>query len=142
MQLSPEEVELVSYGDSDGGIWTAFHLADEYQTGKAVSSQDRRQFDITHHDIDTVIKGTRITATDTVSLTTLIGDSRVLPFDLFRTLRVTHVQDEKGADLNFVQEGKDEDADLAVILPERVPKGSEIKLTIQYDGEGAIRDSG
>ncbi len=141
-EVSPEEVALVSYGDSDGGIWTAFHLANEYKTGLAVSSQDRRQFDITHHDIDAVIKGTRITATDTLTLKTLVPDSRVLPFDLFRTLRVTHVQDEKGTDLNFVQESKDEDADFAVILPEKVQPGTQLKLIVQYDGEGAIRDSG
>src|SRR5205823_2046532 len=26
--VSPEEVALFSYGESDGGIWTAFHFAD------------------------------------------------------------------------------------------------------------------
>jgi hypothetical protein len=141
-EVSPEEVALFSYGETDGGIWTAFHLAPEYQNGLAVSSQERRQFDITHHTIDAAIKGTRITATDTVALKTLVPDARVLPFNLFRTLRVSHVQDEKGIELNFVQESKDEDSDFAVILPDRVPSGSELKLTIQYDGEGALRDSG
>ena len=31
--VSPEEVALLSYGDTDGGIWNAFHLEDEYRRG-------------------------------------------------------------------------------------------------------------
>lgn len=37
--VSPEEVALVSYGEGDGGIWTAFHLADEYANSTASSSE-------------------------------------------------------------------------------------------------------
>jgi hypothetical protein len=140
--VSPEEVALFSYGETDGGIWTAFHLSDEYQTGQAKSSQDRRQFDLTHHSIDGVIKGTHITATDSIRLRTLASGARVLPFNLFNTLRVTRVLDETGGELNFVQEAKDEDADFAVILPQRAQPGTEVKLVIQYDGDGALQDSG
>jgi hypothetical protein len=141
-EVSPEQVLLLSYGETDGGFWTAFHLADEYRKGTATSAADRRMFDITHHDIEGAIRGTRITATDTVTLRPLVAGARVLPFDLYRTLRVVRVQDETGRDLNFVQEAKDEDADFAVILPHAPEVGKSIKLIVQYDGEGALRDSG
>jgi hypothetical protein len=140
--VSPEEVALISYGDSDGGTWTAFHLADEYQKGTATSSQDNRIFDITHHDIEGAIKGTRIIASDQLSFRPLVTGARVLPFDLFAGLRVKGVQDEQGRDLYFMQENKDEDADFAVIYPEALEKGKEYKLRVQYEGDSALADTG
>jgi hypothetical protein len=142
-EVSPEEVMLLSYGDTDGGIWTAFHLADEYKTGKAVSWQDARQFDITHHEIDcNIAKTARLDATDRVTLKALQPNIRVLPFNLYRTLRVSGVQDEKGNNLSFVQEDKNEDADLGVILPQPLEVGQTITLTFQYGGSDALRDTG
>jgi Carboxypeptidase regulatory-like domain/Peptidase family M1 domain len=140
--VSPEEVALLSYGDTDGGVWTSFHLAEEYPKGLANSSQDTRVFDITHHEIDGAIRGTKISASDRVTFRALVGGERVLPFDLFRTLRVKGVQDEAGHELNFIQESKDEDANFAVIFPQGLEEGKDYKVTVQYEGEGALRDSG
>ena len=42
--------------------------------------------------------------------------ARVLPFRLFRHLRVSRVQGRSGSDLGFLQEGKDADADFGVII--------------------------
>ena len=44
-EVSPEQVELANYSDSNRGIWTAFHLAEEYKKGTAKSSTDRRLFE-------------------------------------------------------------------------------------------------
>jgi hypothetical protein len=140
-QVSPEEVALFSYGENDGGIWTAFHLADEYRKGAASSSEDHHLFDITHHEIDGVIKGTQLTVTDRVTLRPLVA-GRVLNFDLYRTLRVSRVQDSQGRDLSFIQESKDEDADLGIIMSEPMDVGKDITLAIQYSGSDALRDSG
>lgn len=140
--VSPEEVMLLGYGDSDAGTWTAFHLADEYQKGTATSSQDNRLFDITHHDIEGAIKATKIIASDQVTFHPLVAGARVLPFDLFAGLRVKGVQDEQGRELYFMQENKDEDADFAVIYPEALEKGKEYKLRVQYEGDGALADTG
>jgi Carboxypeptidase regulatory-like domain/Peptidase family M1 domain len=140
--VSPEEVALFSYGESDGGIWAAFHLADEYQKGTATSSQDARIFDIRHHDIEGAIKGTRIIAADMVTFRPMAAGNRVLPFSLFPGLRVKSVQDEQGRDLYFMQENKDEDADFAVIYPEPLEKGKDYKLRVQYEGDGALADTG
>ncbi len=140
-QVSPEEVALFSYGDSDGGIWTAFHLTSEYANGTASSSEDHRLFDITHHEIDGAIHGAQITANDRITFRSLVA-GRVLPFSLYRTLRVSRVLDAQGNDLSFIQESKDEDADFAVIMPQSLEPGKDYSLTVQYSGNDALRDSG
>lgn len=141
-EVAPEKIAVISYGDTDGGIWTAFYLADEYRTGIANSNQDNRLVDITHHEIDGAIRGTQIGASDVISLRALVPGTRVLPFSLFQSLQVSRVQDEAGRDLAFIQESKDEDADFAVILPQALETGKTYKLTVQYKGGDALRDSG
>ena len=140
--VSPEEVLLSSYGDTDGGDWTAFHRMEEIEQGKGSSDEDHRIYDITHHDIDTVIRGAKLTCTDTLSVRGLDAGARVLPFRLFSSLRVSHVKDEQGRDLDFVQENKSDDADFGVILPEPLAAGKSIKLTIEYAGSDALIDVG
>ena len=140
--VSPEEVVLFSYGQTDGGLWTAFHTAAEYQKGTASSAEDHRLVDLTHHQIDATIKGARLSATDLVTFRALTAGVRVVPLDLFRTLRVSRVMDEEGKDLDFIQENKDEDADFGVIFKQPLEAGKSYKVTIQYSGTDALRDSG
>ena len=139
---NPEEVALLSYGETDGGLWTAFHRAQEYKQGTASSSEDRRVIDITHHQIDAAIKGSHLTATDRITFRNLIPGTRVVPFDLYRSLRVTGVQDSEGNDLAFIQEDKDDDADFGVIFAKPLEVGKTYQLVVQYDGDEALRDSG
>ncbi len=140
--VAPEQVSLTSYGESDRGIWASFHLAEEYKRGTGNSYQDRRLFDFTSHNLDVTIKGTRIIATDKVKMFARWKGERVIPFELFQNLRVSRVLDEKGNDLKFIQEKRDEDADFAVILSEPIEMGSNITLTIEYEGDGAVADAG
>lgn len=139
--IAPEQVALFSYSDTEGGIWTAFHRAEEYKTGDDLNARDRRVFDISRHEIKGSIRGTRISATDRVTLKTLIP-TRVVPFDLYRSLRVSQVKDDQNRELVFVQEDKDDDADFAVILPEILEAGKTVTLTVTYEGDDALRDSG
>lgn len=140
--VSPEEVLLSSYGESDGGLWTAFHRADETAKGTASSDEDHRIFDLTHHEIDAAIRGTKFIATDTLTFRVLDTGARVLPFNLFRSLRVTSVRDALGHDLSFVQEGKDEDSDFGVIWPQPLEAGKTYKLTVEYAGGDTLIDVG
>jgi hypothetical protein len=140
--VSPEEVMLRSYGDTDRGIWTAFHLSDEYTQGKGNSDEDHRIFDITRHEIDAAIKGTQIAASDVVTFRPLVQGTRVLPFELFSSLRVSRVRDEQGRDLQFIQEARDRDADFGVIYPEPLETGKDYKITVEYAGGDALRDFG
>ncbi len=139
--VSPEEVMLLSYGEEDGGIWTAFHRLDEYQKGMASSSEDHRLIDIARHEIAGTIKGAHLTATDRLTFRALVP-GRVVPLSLYRTLRVSRVLDEQGKELNFVQEGKDADADFGIIMPQALETGKSYTMTVQYDGGDALRDSG
>jgi len=141
-EVYPEQVELSSYAETTGGIWTAFHLADEYKKGTANSWQDRRTYDIKNHDIDATVSGTRLIVKDEITLEMREANSRFLPFDLYRSLRVKAVKDEKGNAIAFVQEKKEEDADFGVILPEGRPAGTQFKLTVEYDGTEALREAG
>ena len=141
-EVSPEEVMLASYGYSDCGYWTAFHLSDEYKAGKGNSDEDHRIFDITRHEIDGAIKGTQLLASDVVTFRPLIKGSRVLPFDLYSSLRVARVRDEQGRDLQFVQEKKERDADFALIWPEPLEAGKTYKVTVDYQGGDALIDVG
>jgi len=140
--ISPEEVLLSSYGDTDRGFWTAFHLADEYAKGTASSDEDHRIYDITHHEIDGAIRGTKLVANDTVSFRVLDSGARVLPFRLFSSLRVSRVRDEQGNELAFIQQNKDEDADFGVISPKPLEAAKTYKLTMEYSGGDALIDVG
>src|SRR5713226_3368284 len=140
--VSPEEVLLSSYGETDGGLWTAFHRIEEYAKGTASSDEDHRIYDITHHEIDAVIRGAKLTCTDTLTIRELDNGARVLPFRLFSSLRVARVHDERGRDLDFVQENKNEDADFGVIWPEPLEADKSYKLTIEYGGNDALIDVG
>ncbi|MGD9561807.1 MAG: M1 family metallopeptidase [Pyrinomonadaceae bacterium] len=138
----PEQVELLSYGETTGGIWAAFHMEEEYKKGTATSWQDRRTYDIKNHKIDVTIDGTRLVATDELTLEMREADSRFLPFDLFRSLRVKSVTDESGNALTFIQEDKDEDADFGVVLPAAHEVGKLFKIQVEYDGTDALREAG
>ncbi|HEX8650397.1 MAG TPA: carboxypeptidase regulatory-like domain-containing protein [Pyrinomonadaceae bacterium] len=140
--VTPEEVMLYSYGESDKGVWTAFHLAESYQRGTAHNNKDHRLFDIKKHEIDAAIRATQIAASDRITFVAYRTGTRVLPFNLYGSLRVSSVQDEQGRTLDFIQESKDEDADFAVILPQPIEVGKTYKITVQYQGDSALEDSG
>lgn len=138
----PEEVALFSYGETDVGLWTTFHREEEFKKGTASSSEDNRLIDITRHEIDATIKGSNLAATDRISFRNLVTGTRVVPFKLFGSLRVTRVQDAEGNALNFVQEDKDEGHDFGVVLQKPLAAGQTHQVIVQYDGSDAIEDSG
>ena len=140
--LGPEQVALSSYEEANWGVWTSFHMAEEYARRTANSNQSRRLTNILHHELDATLRGTRLIVTDTMTLRAQSSGNRVIPFDLYPALRVTRVQDADGQDLNYIQEGKDEDGDFAVILPQVSQAAKTYKLTVQYEGEGAVKDYG
>ncbi|HEX7955402.1 MAG TPA: M1 family aminopeptidase, partial [Pyrinomonadaceae bacterium] len=140
--VSPEEVRLTSYGVTDRGDWAAFHLASEYKARTASSDEDHRIFDITRHEIEGAIKGTQLVASDTLTFRPLVKGSRVLPFQLYPSLRVGRVRDDQGRDLQFIQELKGRDADFALIWPEPLEVGKSYKVTVDYQGGEAVLDFG
>jgi hypothetical protein len=141
-EVYPEQVELSSYAESTGGVLTAFHLEDEYKKGTANSWTDRRLYDISKHDLDVTIQGTRITAKDVITMQTRYANVRYIPFDLYRSLRVKSVRTEDNSEIDFIQEKKDEDADFGIILPAAPEAGKTFQVTVEYDGAEALQLAG
>jgi hypothetical protein len=136
--VSPEEVVLAGLADANLGIWVSEELAAEQRQS---SENDNRLIDIEHYKIDASAEGKRLEAVVTISFTALQDDLGALPFDLFPTLRVSEIRQGEES-LVFVQEDKKEDADLYVILRERLRKGGQYELTFKYRGDDALHDSG
>ncbi len=141
-EVYPEQVSLSSYDAEDRGIWTAFHLADEYKKGTANSWTDRRFYDIINHDLETTIQGTRVIIKDTITLQMKEPDIKFIPFDLYSTMRIKTVTNEAGEEISFIQEKKDEDADFGVILNQAPEVGKPFKITVEGDGLDVLTQEG
>lgn len=141
--LKPEEVGLLLWDDNHFGIWAGFHLAKEYAARTANNDEQNQPVAVQHQKLDvSIAKNASLTGTARTSLIALQDGVRVIPLDLFRTLRVESVTGKDGEALSFIQEDKDEDADFAVILPRELKKGEEYTFTTKYGGKDAISNEG
>ena len=141
--VAPEEVELLTYDENKLGVWGAFHYADEYKDGTARGSQENAVIHISHQQLDTTIeKNAHLSGKATTTFVSLVAGLRVVPFDLYRTLRVDGVMDEKQQPLSFIQEDKNDDADFSVILPRPLSLGEKFTLTTMYSGKDVVIDEG
>jgi hypothetical protein len=142
-ELSPEEVSLETYGESRAGVWASFHLAAEYTTGAATSSQKDGVYLINHQKLDTTLeKSGRLDGKAVVSMTAQANGVRVVPLHLFPTLRVSSITGQNGEALNFVQEDKMDDPQFWVVLSKPLAKGEAYSLTITYGGKDAVLAEG
>jgi hypothetical protein len=140
--VAPEEVELLTWDENKAGVWAAFHLSDEYKTGKAVGNQANEVIQIQHQQLDTIIEKTaNLIGKATTTFVSRVSGLRVVPFDLFASLRVQQVTGE-GKPLPFIQEDKKEDADFAVILPKPLAAGESYTLSTEYSGKEAVTNEG
>jgi hypothetical protein len=143
LPVEPEEVELVTYDDNKLGVWAAFHASDEYRSGRATGSETNGVIHIEHQQLDaTIEKSANLIGKATTTFVSRVNGLRVVPFDLFRTLRVQSVTAEGGQSLSFVQEDKKDDADFAVILPKALAIGEKCTITTSYSGKEAISNEG
>ena len=141
--VAPEEVVLFTYGDFKAGVWTAFHFSDEYKSVAARGSQYNLTLHLKHQALDvTLDKSGRLDGTARTTFVSTVDGLRVVPFNLFHTLRVRSVLDADGKPLAFIQENKDEDAQFSVILGKSLAKGEETTITVQYGGKEAVIDAG
>jgi hypothetical protein len=141
--VSPEEVALYLWDENHEGIWAGFHSLAEYKNRTANSDENNRTVAVQHQKLDTSIaKNAHLTATAQTSFVALQDGVRVVPLELFPTLRVDSVTGQDGAALAFIQEDKDEDADFAVILPRELKKGENYTITTKYGGKDAISNEG
>lgn len=141
--VQPEEVEFSTYDENKFGIWAAFHLSSEYKNGTATGSQENGVVHIDHQKLDaTFEKNANLTGKATTSIVSLVNGLRVVPFDLFHTLRVQSVTTESGQPLSFIQEDKNHDADFFVILPKALAAGEKLTIVTTYAGKEAVSNEG
>lgn len=140
--VSPEEVSLVSWNDWGEAYLTAFHLSSE--TGKEGGGNEQNgTYRIDNELLDVSIeKSGFLTGLATVHILALQDGLAVVPLNLYPTLRVSRVQTDKGDDLDFVQEKKEEDADFGVILPAPLKKGESATIRVAYGGKDVVTNEG
>jgi Peptidase family M1 domain len=140
--VDPEEVEFLTYDENKLGVWAAFHYSEEYKSGKAAGSQTNGVIHIEHQLLDTTIeKSANLIGKATTNFVARANGLRVVPFDLYRTLRVQSVVAD-GQPLSFIQEDKHDDADFYVILPKALAAGDKYALTVSYSGKEAVSNEG
>lgn len=143
LPVGPEEVELVTYDENKLGVWAAFHLADEYKSGTATGSQQNAPIHIEHQQLDSTIeKSANLNGTAITTFVSNVNGLRVIPFNLFHTLRVESVRGKDGEPLAFIQEEKNDDANFSVVLPKSLAVGQEYSITTRYAGKEAVRNEG
>jgi hypothetical protein len=142
--IAPEEVELLTYDDKKMGVWAAFHLSSEYQQGTASGSQNNRLIRIEHQQLDTTLeKNANLIGKATTTFISQVNGLRVVPFELYPTLRVQSVTAEGGQALSFIQQDKDEDAEFfSVILAKPLAAGEKFTIVTTYSGKDAVSNEG
>jgi hypothetical protein len=134
---SDDQVLLETYGEAKSGVWMGCSLS---QRDKSVS---RNRIHIEHQQLDTTIeKSGNLTAKASTEFVSLMDGLRVVPLELFHTLRVDHVAGDGRVPLPFIQEDKNDDADFAVILPKPLAAGEKYTVTIAYSGREAVTNEG
>jgi Peptidase family M1 domain len=134
---SSDQVEFRTYDENKLGHWLGLDLS---ENRNAVS---RNFIHIDHQQLDTTIeKNAHLTGKATTLFVSLVNGLRVVPFDLFPTLRVDAVTGEGGQALSFIQEDKNDDPDFAVVLPKALSVGDKYTITTTYNGKDAISNEG
>ncbi len=133
-----DQVDFMTYDDNKFGDWSSFPMSGEH--AKGTMGQPIR---IDHQQIETTLeKNANLIGKTSTELTAELNGVRVIPFNLFRTLRVRKVGLADGQFLQFIQEDKNDDADFAVILPKALALGEKITITSEYEGKEAVTNEG
>lgn len=133
-----DQFEFMTFDENKYGVWAGFGLSrgPRPEVSRNLIRIERQQLDTT------IEKNAHLTGKATTTFVSLVGGLRVVPFNLFRTLRVSSVKADGGQALAFIQEGKDDDADFAVILPKPLAVGERYSITTDYRGKDAISNEG
>jgi hypothetical protein len=133
-----EEVAFETYEESKSGLWAGFPLSE-----RSKNALHRNRFYIEHQQLDTTIeKSANLIGRASTTLVSKNDGLRVVPLELFHSLRVDRVTGDGGAPLPFIQEDKNDDADFAVILPRALAAGEKYTITTSYSGKDAVSNEG
>ena len=132
-----DQVNFRTYDESKWGHWAAFNFTEPHRPGSV-----GRLMRIEHQQLDvTFEKSGKLTGKATADIVARRDGLRVIPFALFRPLRVQSVT-ANGQPLAFIQEDKNEDGNFAVILRTALKEGEKISVTTTYEGKEAVSNEG
>ena len=141
--VAPEQVELTTSSENNFGIWSAFPFSSEYKLRLGAGAASASRIHIESQQLDTMVENNAyLSGKAKTTFVALTGSGRVVPFDLFNTLRVQEVRGPEGQPLAFVQEDKNDDADFSVILPKALAQGEKYTITTTYGGKDAVVNEG
>lgn len=141
--VAPEEVSLMSWSDWGETILTALYMNPGAAQGTNNGHRQNASVRIEGEDLDATIERSGfLTGLATVRLTAQQEGVAVVPFELYPTLRVSKVETDKGEQLDFVQEKKEEDADFGAVLARPLKKGETATLKIAYGGKDVVHNEG
>jgi hypothetical protein len=134
---APDQVELTSWSETELQTWVAYKMqhAEQKNIGERVRVTDER-LDVT------IDKGGALKSSAETTFKVLHDGVRVVPLNLYPSLRVSGVYSESGAPLDFVQEDKKLDPEFAAILAAPASAGDTLRLLIQYSGKDTLRADG
>jgi hypothetical protein len=140
-QLDPNQdsnqVDFFTYDENKFGDWAAFNFTEPHAAGTV-----GKNFRMEHHTLETTFeKSGALTGKATTTIVSLRDGLRVLPLDLFPSLRVQSVTAD-GQPLFFIQEDKKDDADFGVVLPKPLAAGEKFTFTTTYAGKDAVSNEG
>ena len=130
------QVNFRTYDENKWGHWASFNLAHEHaKTSGHLTRIEHQQLDVTFE------KNGSLKGTATTDLVAQRNGVRVVPFNLFRPLRVQSVT-TNGQPLAFIQEDKNDDGNFAVILSKALGAGEKLSITTTYGGKDAVSNEG
>lgn len=140
--VAPEEVQLFSWADNQGGIFAGHHFSDSYAMTPRVPTTGA-WIDVEHQQLEThIAPNGELTGSAAVTFVSLVDGLSAVPLSLYPTLRVSAVTYPGGAPLAFIQESRDADADLWVVLPRPLNKAEKFTLLTSYKGKDAVTAEG
>jgi hypothetical protein len=132
---SPDQVSLATWDDFTYDVWAGYRMKNPGKVAVPLRIVEERP------DVTIEKSGNLIGSTET-TFTVTRDQTRVLPLNLFPTLRVSGVFDETGAALDFIQENKDYDPQFAVVLAQPAKAGQKVRILTRYAGKDAVRRDG
>ena len=130
-----DQVHFTTYDENKFGEWASFPMSAKGSVGQPIR--------IDHQQLDTTFeKNANLIGKAKTTFTARLNGLKVVPFDLFHTLRVRKVTADDGTELSFIQEDKNDDADFAVILPKILGAGEQYTITTEYEGKEAVTNEG
>ncbi|HXX99432.1 MAG TPA: M1 family aminopeptidase [Candidatus Limnocylindrales bacterium] len=132
-----DHVQFWTYDENKMGDWASFSFTQPHSKG-TVGHVIR----IEHQELDTTFeKSGNLIGKATTTIVSLRDGLRVIPLDLFRTLRVQSVSAD-AQNLSFIQEDKNDDGNFAVLLPKPLSAGEKFVFTTTYSGKDAVTNEG